>query len=137
MSLTNQQVINKALQELYVLESGQSPSSDESSDVLALLNQMMAEWAVSDKDLNFPPQDTLSDTCPIPTWAERGVIASLAIEAAPMFDAVISSALVAKYEDGVTTITRTLINHNLEKTDMSHLPQGQGYGYRYNIETDQ
>ena len=132
---TNQQIINQALLDLQVLESGQSPTADESSDMLTLLNQMMATWAVSDRNLNFPPQDTLSDTCPIPRWAEKGVVASLAIDAAPSFQAIVSPGLSQKYIDGMNVITRTLINQKLDNTDMSHLPQGSS-SYRWDINTD-
>jgi hypothetical protein len=123
---TNQEIIDKALQEIFVLVSGASASADESSDMLDMLNGMMAEWAVQDKDLNFPPQDTLGDTCPIPDWAEIGVITNLALEAAPSFDGQITPALVQKADRSRNTIETTLINLKLEGADMSHLPVGTG-----------
>jgi len=122
--MTNQELIDKALYEVGVLASGESASATDSADVLDILNSMMAEWSVGDMNLNFPPQDTLGDAAPIPTWAELGVIGSLAIYAAPSFQAAIPEALAVKTRRGINTILRTNINMKLKGSDMSHLPLG-------------
>lgn len=132
--MTNQELIDKSLYELAVLDSGDSATANDSADMLDILNGMMAMWALSDKDLQWPPQDTLSDTAPLPRWAEQGVIANLAVEAAPTFQMKVTPELIRKADLGAAAIARILINEKLEGADMSHLPLGRNS--RWNIETD-
>lgn len=134
MALTNVQVISKALGELRLVAEGESATAAQGADALAILNQMMAEWSVSDMDLNFPPQDTLSATCPIPTWAESAVISNLAVKCAPQFAAPLTDGLIIKADQGKTLVGRTLINLKLRPADMQHLAQGE-HG-RWDIQTD-
>lgn len=127
--MTNQELIDRALIELGVLGKGESADATDSADALAVLNQMMAAWRVSDKDLQFFPQDTLSDTVPIPTFAEKGVISSLAVDCAAPFNAAVTQALYDKQTEGMRVITRTLMVQKIEQADMTHLPLGEGnYG---------
>jgi len=131
---TNQQIIDRALIEIDVIEAGESANSTDSADALVDFNNMMAEWRESGRDLNWFSQDTLSETCPIPDWSERGVISALAVSTAATFSAVISPALAVKAQKGINGITRTLFNLNLKQADMTHMPQGRDYGR--NILTD-
>ena len=62
---TNQQIIDRALVEIDVIEAGQSANTTDSADALVDFNNMMAEWRESDRDLNWFPQDDLTATCPI------------------------------------------------------------------------
>ena len=131
---TNQQVIDNALFAGGVIEAGASANATDSASALSDFNAMMAEWGQSSKDLNWFPQDDLTATCPIPTWAERGVIANLAISLAPVFRYPVTNDLNRKANQGINVITRTLINLNLDPADMTHLPMGEGR-YSSNIET--
>ena len=134
MSLTNQQVIDRALYELGYIEYGAAADATDGADALKDLNSMMAEWRESDRDLNWFFQDTLSEVCPIPDWAERGVISNLAVSLGAVFNVAISAELAVKAQSGLNVITRTLINLNLTSADMRHLPQGRDS--RRNILTD-
>lgn len=131
---TNQQYIDRALTAIKVLEKGQSADATDSATALAVFNQMMHSWGVSDKDFNWFTQDTLGDTAPIPDWAEEGVISNLAVRLAEPFETPISAVVVAKAELGSNTIARTLINLKLKKIDLRHLPQGNDI--KNNILTD-
>ena len=131
---TNQEVVDRAAMELGMIEESASLGDTDSTDALAVLNEMMFEWRVSDKDFNWFSQDTLGDTIPIPDWALKGVISNLAGECGPVFRAPIPADLSQKAEKGRNLITRTLMNLNLEPADMSHLPQGRFSGR--NILTD-
>jgi len=132
--MTNQELYNLAALELKIIESGGSLDATDSADMMTICNQMLAAWKVSDMDLQYFPQDTLTDDSPIPVWAEQGVISNLAVKAAASFDATVSQLVFDKAQEGEELIGRTLINLNLEKTDMTHLPQG--VDVRYNIITD-
>ena len=132
---TNTQIITKALQEIGVLQEGQVPTAQQSSDALDIMNQMITQWKIQDIDLSYPPQDTASATFPLPIWAERAVITNLAVELAPSYKKGISQILAVKADDSLDTIAILVMNNNLKPADMSHLPQGTAK-YRYNIETD-
>jgi hypothetical protein len=131
---TNQQIIDRAAFELGYIESGSSVDATDSADALTDLNNMMAQWRVSDRDFNWFPQDTLSAVCPIPDWAERGIISNLAVSLGATFTVPVKSETIVKASDGINAITRTLINLNLEPADMTHLPLGRDSGH--NILTD-
>lgn len=137
--MTNQQLIDKALAEINVLTEGDSASAAQSSVMLTQLNQMMAMWSVNDMDLQFPPQDTLGDTAPIPSWAELGVIASLGILAAPTFaGGVVTNVLMDKARLGVGVIQKVLLLAKLKPVDLSYLPAGSGrYSNSNSILTDE
>ena len=132
--VTNQELIEQALQELRVIEQDNSANSADSAKALAVLNQMMLAWAVSDMDFNWFAQDTLTDVAPIPGWAEEGVISNLAVKCAVPFNRAITVELNLKATEGRNAIARTLINQQLEGADLSLLAQGAGR--RYDILTD-
>jgi len=136
--MTNQELIDKALQEISAVDSGSSATAAESADMLDMLNSMMAKWSMDSMDLQFPPQDTLGDTCPIPTWAEEAVISNLAMTASPSFvSSYISPLLAAKASMGLLLVKRVCINSELRPVDLSYLPGGSATSSNYNINTDQ
>lgn len=132
---TNQQYIDRALVEIKVLEKGQSADTTDSATGLAVFNQMMHAWGVSDKDFDWFTQDDLTATTPLPDWAESGVISNLAIELAAPFETPVSAPVLAKALSGENLIIRTLINLKIKGTDLRHLPLGQGR-FQHNILTD-
>lgn len=132
---TNRNIVEWALQEIYVLGENNTASDKQVRDGLDALNRMMAQWETEDKDLGWPPQDTPGDTAPIPWWAEEAVITHLAIRIAPTYNMPIPAALGIRASTSESSLARHCINLKLEKANMSHLPQGARH-YRYNIETD-
>lgn len=133
---TNQQIIDRALYELGFHEYGASADATDSGDALNALNDMMHEWSERSMDLNWFTQDTLGDTTPIPKWAQSGVISNLAVELEAVFNIAAPAGTHRKALRGKQTIANTLINQDLDNTDMSHLPLGDGRQSRYDIETD-
>ena len=133
---TNQNLIDRALGKLGIVEAGESANATDSATALDILNDMLMEWAQKDLDLNWFTQDTLGDTAPLPKWAVKGVIANLAVACATDFRSPIPNDLAVEARQGKRTIGNTLINLALEGADMSHLPQGQGIAGRYDINTD-
>ena len=123
--MTNQELIDRAAMLLRMIEASDSLNSVDSADAMSVLNEMMAEWAISSRDFNFFPQDTLGATVPLPEWAIAGVIANLAVMCGPVFDTEVTADVYAKADVGKKVITRTLMNLALEPADMTHLPQGR------------
>lgn len=133
---TNQQTIDRALYELGYQEYGASADATDSGDALNAFNDMMAMWRHQDRDFNWFSQDTLGDTTPLPDWAQGGVQTCLAMRLSTVFNVAPSQQLVKDEYTAKRFLTNTLINLNLENTDMSHLPQGSGVTGRYDINTD-
>lgn len=121
---TIQKTIDRAFGELGIVEGGDAVGATDAAEAMALLNQMMAQWKYSGRDFNWFPQDDLTETLPVPEWAEAAVVSSLAVKCAPAFRAPITSDLAMKSADELNIITRTLMNLNLESADMTHLPFG-------------
>lgn len=109
--LTNQDFIDKALGELHVIDAGagSSANSTDSATALAVLNAMMAEWGIKDRDFDWFYQDTLTDVPPIPTWAESAVISNLAIACSPEFNAPVSAETAHKAEVSLNAVTVKMI----------------------------
>jgi hypothetical protein len=128
MSITNQQVIDRAAFELGYIESGESVGATDSADALNDFNSMMALWRVSGRDLNWFSQDDLTAVCPIPDWSEQGVISNLGVSLAAVFTVPVKTELAVKSRTGLNAITRALINLNLQPADMTNLPQGRNSG---------
>lgn len=124
--MTNQELIDQALKENGYLDAGVSAGATDSADALDVQNQMMAAWAVSGKDLQYFPQDTLGDTVPIPIWAEEGVVSNLSLKLCAAFDIAPTQALILKAEEGRNVIARTVMRNNIENADLTHLPWGRG-----------
>ena len=131
---TNQEIIDRAGMELGMIEDSDSMGSTDSADALTVLNEMMDEWRYSGKDFNWFSQDTLGDTIPTPDWAKSGIISNLAVKCGPVFRAPVTAELQKKADDGRNFVTRTMMNLNLQRADMTHLPQGRYYNN--NILTD-
>ena len=131
--MTNQGMLDRAGVLIGAVESGDSLKTEESADLLSALNGMMAMWALEDKDLQYPPQDTLTDTFPLGLWTEEPVAYNLAVRAATLFDLPVPPDVAFIARSGESFIAKTLINNNLVQKDMSHMPYGGG---RWNILTD-
>lgn len=59
-------MITRALRTLGVLQSGESPSAEESSDALVAFNDMLNFWRTQGVDLEFYEFTAISDTIPYP-----------------------------------------------------------------------
>jgi hypothetical protein len=130
--MTNNELIKKALQELGIVAFNGTATASQAQDCLDGLNSMMAEWEQDDLNFNWFPQDTLSATCPIPRWAESGIISNLALYVSASFRSPLTESLVGKAQKGLSTITRKVMTQKMAPADMSYLTTGT----RYNIETD-
>lgn len=130
---SNLALITIALRDLAVISEGETPSAEQGSHALAVLNPLMEALEVDGLSLGYFAQSDTTATCPIPAWAEKGIAAALAVDMAPTYGATVSAELAKKYDDGMATIKRAAINGALEGADMSHLPGGV---WRWSIETD-
>lgn len=126
MSITNSEVITDALRELGVIDETESPSAEQGADGLRKLNQMMETWDVGGISLEYFAQTVLSDTCPIPAYAEMGVTCSLAIRLAPTYRAQVSAELAANAEAAMRVILREAVSPELPVATMQNRPLAEG-----------
>lgn len=128
-----QELIDKSVLLFGGIDSGDSATTTESADMLSALNGMHAIWALDDKDLQWPPQDTLGDTYPLSLWTEEAVIYNLSVRGATLFNLPVPPDVAFIAREGEKFIAKTLINNKLLPRDMSHMPAGAG---RWSIFTD-
>lgn len=124
MAITNVDLIADALRELGVISEIQTPSPEQGAHALRKLNQMMAEWEEAGIRLEFFPQTVMSDPCPIPTYAENGVMCQLATRLASNYGATVSIELATSATSGYDTICRTAVSAQLPVGNMRNRPQG-------------
>lgn len=135
--LTNTQVITRALREINVINEVQAPTAEQGSQALEKLNSLMEAWKEDSLNLDYFEQTTTTDTCPIPDYAENAVIHALAMELAPQYGASISGETATKTGYYMKILRRKIQNENLDNSDLTHLPAGQGRWHgRYDIASD-
>ena len=132
---TNVTIIGDALREINVINEVQSPSSEQGSQALRKLNQMMELWKEDGVDIGWFRQSSTTDTAPIPEWAEMPVTMGLCVVLAPQYGRSISAETAAKVNASMNTMKRKLIKEQMDNADMSHMPSGSKNG-AWDINTD-
>ena len=126
MSVTNSEIIDRALRDINVIAEGRSASAEQGEQCLVKLNNMMDLWLESDIDYGWYEQTDTTDECPIPGYSELAVVTGLAILCAPQYGATVSQELVAVADRAWSIIHRKAINEKLDNVSMSHMPRGLG-----------
>jgi hypothetical protein len=136
MSVTNAKLIEGALRDISVLGETDTASAEQGAIGLERLNQLMASLAAEDIEIGYFAQTTsaLTDACPIPAWAERGIRSRLARELLTAYPGgSLSEAMLDDEQNGFSTIRRICVQQRLRPLDYSALGAGSG---RYDITTD-
>lgn len=137
MSVTNAQIINRALRELNVIAEGADASAEQGEQCLKKLNNLMELWREIDIDWGWFEQTDTTDDCPIPDYAEMAVWSNLAIVCASQYGATVSQELASVANRSWTIVHTKALREGLDNTSMSHLPRGLGnYNDGYDITTD-
>lgn len=127
MALTNSDLIADSLRELGVINEVQTPSAEQAAHALRKLNQLMAEKSAEDIDLQFFPQTSLTDTCPIPAFAENWVTCELAIRLASNYGKTVSAELVAAGGAAWDTVLSHVVAEQLPEATVVNRPNGAGW----------
>ena len=133
---TNIQLITDALRLINVINEIETPSAEQGATCLRILNQLMEQWEEDGINLQYFEQTSTSSDFPGPKYAELGVVAGLAIRAAPFFGASVSPEVANQFTEGMLTITRKSVLKNAQTADLRHMPLG-GSRRSASIETDQ
>lgn len=125
MAKTAAEVIRQALQYILVQESEAELEADEYQDALFVLDNMMTSWDAEGIALGYTELTALDGELTVPNGALKGVVANLAVEMAPQFDADVTPVLAAAASEGLR-ICR-LIGQSVPTSVMpSTLPYGTG-----------
>jgi hypothetical protein len=136
---TNIAIITDSLRLLGVIAETEAPSAEQGAHALARLNRMLERWTEDGIELGYFAQTLTTADCPIPLWAEEGVISKLAQALKATYPS--SSLEPSVFDDslnGFGTIRRRALLDKLQASDMSHMPMGTGrFGSGYDITTDE
>lgn len=136
MAITNVALIEGALRDIGVLAETQAASPEQGAAGIERLNQLLLSLAADTVQLGYFAQRTndLTNDCPIPAWAERGVRSLLALELLSVYPSTTVAPLVQDDErNGVAILRRVGVQQQLRPLDYSQIGLGGG---RYNISTD-
>lgn len=134
---TNLDLINRALRELNVIAENQDASSEQGSQCLTKLNNLMEMWKEVNIDFGWYEQSSTSGDAPVPDYAELAVTTNLAVLCASQYGATVSGELAAVADRTYKFLLSKFQREELDNVDMSHMPEGSGrFGNRYDIYTD-
>ena len=137
---TNLELINRALREINVIAENENASSEQGSQCLVKLNNMLALWKENGIDFGWFNQSSTSGTAPVPDYAELAVVSSLAIICAPQYGATVSLELAGVADRSYRMLLSKSQREALDNVDMNHMPVGSGKyssdGKFYDINTD-
>jgi hypothetical protein len=128
--MTNIELITDALLDLGVINESETPTAEQGQHALRKLNQMLEKWEESGIKLGWSQQlpADISDTAPLPPYAESGVTSKLAIALAPSYGgaASVTPALIEEANDGFALIQRKAALANLTPSDTRNMPAAEG-----------
>lgn len=136
---TNLELINRALREINVIAENENASSEQGSQCLVKLNNMLELWKENGIDFGWFKQTATSGTAPVPDYAELAVTFNLAIICAPQYGATVSMETAGVADRAYRMLLAKAQREELENADMSHMPAGSGRlrtGTIYDIYSD-
>ena len=127
---SNNDIIKESLSILGVLSEVDPVSAEQGQNGLAVMNDMLSEWAADGIDVGQYPQTGLNDTSPVYDDALQTVKYNLALALAPYYQKEPSLPVAMLADRGYKRLLRDAINAKLEEADMTHMPGVTRY---YNI----
>lgn len=126
--MTNLDFITAALRLLNVIDETESPSAEQGSQGLRVINQMLAQWTRDGVRLGWYAQTDLQATAPIETADERGVTFNLAVELAPYYGIEPLGQVTKIATETYSALAKA--HQRYFESDVSFLPLGEAsYGY--------
>lgn len=123
---TNVAIIANSLRLIGVIGETETPSAEQGAGALAALNQLMEAWS-EDCELGYYAQSVMSAACPVPAWAEAGVISKLAIRLLADYPSQTQTAYLSDESiNGIGLIRRKSMTDKLRGANMNHMPMGEG-----------
>lgn len=130
--MTNNDLIEDALRIIGVIPEGQNANSADATLGLTVMNDMLAEWAENDIDVEYWPQDDLQDDSPLDASEVAAVKYMLAVTLAPYFGREAPGSVGALAGQYYTKVLRRSLNRSLEASD-ANMPASQGVSPAWDI----
>lgn len=107
-----------------VIDTTQAPDPEQGVSAVRILNSLMAELLADSVDLQYVAitYAQVGDTLTIPTYAEGGITAALALRLAA--GGTVTPELQTMYDGGMSTILRKAIEAGLQPPSLQHIPPG-------------
>lgn len=125
--IANADLIADSLRELGVINEVQTPSAEQGAFGLRRLNQVMAQLKADELEFGFFPQTSMSDTCPIPDFAELCITCLLAVAQAPNYGKTVTPELAAMLSSAWDTVLSNLVAQQLPQATVVNRPNGAGW----------
>lgn len=123
---TNSDYITRALKKIGVLAESESPSAEQGSDALVVMNDMFAVWESEGIDVGWKPSASTTDTIDFHPAVREAVVTNLAARLCADYarepSAVLATLAVRTYEK----LLREAINAKVRGVPMWHIPLGEG-----------
>lgn len=123
---TNSDYITRALKKIGVLAESESPSAEQGSDALVVMNDMFAVWESEGIDVGWKPSASTTDTIDFHPAVREAVVTNLAARLCTDYarepSAVLATLAVRTYEK----LLREAINAKVRGVPMWHIPLGEG-----------
>ena len=132
---TNLQFVNDALSLISVLPEGQNASAEQGDIALRTANELVDEWAEDEIAVNWSPQTSLTDECPLSGIEMTAVKHHLAIRLCPHYGREPNPSLIAIAQGAYGKLQRQQLVRRVEPVSLS-LPREEGLRGGYNIYTD-
>lgn len=127
---TADQVVRAILQEIIVADSEQQLVASEAQDTIFAMNNWMQAQAALGIPLGYTLVSDLSDEVTVSGGALQGIIANVAMEIAPQFDAEITPALINKAKVGLDAM-RKIARSIIPMVHPSTMPIGSGNEFEW------
>ena len=124
--MTNLEIITAALRLLGVIAETDVASAEQSQTGLAVMNDMLEDWAGRGIDAGQWPQSELTAEFPGPTTVEGTCKANLAVWLAPYYTAPLRPEVVMLASAGYSRLLREAMLAQLQPASMAHLHRGEG-----------
>ena len=124
--MTNLEIITAALRLLGVIAETDVASAEQSQTGLAVMNDMLEDWAGRGIDAGQWPQSELTAEFPGPTTVEGTCKANLAVWLAPYYTAPLRPEVVMLASAGYSRLLREAMLAQLQPVSMAHLHRGEG-----------
>ena len=132
---TNSDYITRALKKIGVLSESETPSAEQGSDALVVMNDMFAVWESEGIDVGWKPSSSTTDTIDFHPAVREAVVTNLAARLCADYarepGAVLAILAVRAYEK----LLREAINSKVRGVPMWHVPMGEAHSEYKDIST--
>jgi hypothetical protein len=133
--MSNLVFVNDALSLIGVLAQSQNASAEDGALALRAANEMVDEWADDGVTVNWSPQSSLDDECPLVGNELTAVKHHLAIRLCPHFGREPSPTLLALALAAYGKLQRKQMVQGMAPVEIP-LPRAEGDWYSYDVTTD-